>query len=190
MSPELADRARHLHDLLTSCDSVLVAFSGGTDSAYLGWAATRALGARALLVTAESPSYPEHHRQLARRAARDFGFRHEVVRTGEFEHPEYRANPTNRCYFCKVELYSRLSALARERGISVVVDGNNADDRSDYRPGRRGGPRVWGAEPARRGGAPQARYPRAVAPRWPPNLGRAGVGVPLVEDPLRIGHHD
>lgn len=136
MSLELADRARHLHDLLTSCDSVLVAFSGGTDSAYLGWAATRALGARALLVTAESPSYPEHHRQLARRAARNFGFRHEIIRTGEFERPDYRANTTNRCYFCKVELYSRLSALARERGISVVVDGNNADDRDDYRPGR------------------------------------------------------
>ena len=136
MSPTLTDRAQYLHDLLSSYDSVLVAFSGGADSAYLGWAATRTLGAGALLVTAESPSYPEHHRQLARRVARDFGLRHEIVHTDEFERPEYRVNPTNRCYFCKTELYSRLSALARERGIAVVVDGNNADDRGDYRPGR------------------------------------------------------
>ena len=136
MSIGLDGRSKRLDDLLISYDSVLVAFSGGVDSAYLGWAATRARGPRALLVTAESASYPEHHRQLARRVARAFGFRHEVVRTREFDRPEYRANPTNRCYYCKTELYSLLTDLARERGIAVVIDGNNADDRGDYRPGR------------------------------------------------------
>jgi len=132
----LADRERYLLDRLGSFESVLVAFSGGVDSAYLAWAATQVLGRRALAVTAESPSYPDHHRQLALRVAGEFGFRHEVVSTAEFERPEYRANPTNRCYYCKSELYSVLAAVARDRGVSVVVDGNNADDRDDYRPGR------------------------------------------------------
>ena len=117
-------------------ESVLIAFSGGVDSAYLAIAAAEALGPRALAVTADSPSYPDTHRQLALSIANDFGFAHEVIHTAELERPEYRANPANRCYYCKDELYGRLAALAAERGLAVVVDGNNADDRGDYRPGR------------------------------------------------------
>ena len=133
----LAARERRLHDLLASFDSVIVAFSGGVDSAYLAWAATQALGPAALCITADSPSYPDHHRQLAVRVAREFGLHHEFVRTSEMERPGYRANPVDRCYHCKHELYSVLTALAQERGITAIVDGSNADDRSDYRPGRR-----------------------------------------------------
>ncbi len=113
-----------------------MAFSGGVDSAYLAWAATRVLGPRALCITADSPSYPDHHRQIALRIARDFSLRHEFVSTWELDRPEYRANPVNRCYFCKHELYATLSRIAQDRGIRVIVDGNNADDRGDYRPGR------------------------------------------------------
>jgi uncharacterized protein len=116
--------------------SVVVAFSGGVDSAYLAYAATKVLGDRALCVTAESPSYPAHHRELAHKVARAAGLRHEVIVTDEIERPEYRANPENRCYFCKRELYTRLTDLARARGFDHVVDGSNADDRRDYRPGR------------------------------------------------------
>jgi pyridinium-3,5-biscarboxylic acid mononucleotide sulfurtransferase len=94
------------------------------------------LGPAALCVTADSPSYPDYHRQLAVRVARDFGLHHEFVRTSEFEQAEYRANPVNRCYYCKSELYDVLSRLAASRGIAMIVDGSNADDRSDYRPGR------------------------------------------------------
>jgi pyridinium-3,5-biscarboxylic acid mononucleotide sulfurtransferase len=132
----LASRERRLYDALSSFDSVIVAFSGGVDSAYLAWVATEVLGPAALCVTADSPSYPDHHRQLALRIAREFSLHHEFVTTSETEQPEYRANPVNRCYYCKSELYDVLSRLAAARGIAVIVDGSNADDRSDYRPGR------------------------------------------------------
>jgi len=132
----LDDRAARLESLLASFDSLIIAFSGGVDSAYLAYAATRVLGPSALCITADSPSYPDHHRQLALRLAREFALRHEIIRTAELERTEYRANPVNRCYYCKHELYTSLSRLASERGFAAVADGSNADDRGDYRPGR------------------------------------------------------
>jgi uncharacterized protein len=133
---DLASKAAALESRLASLGSVLVAYSGGVDSAFLGITAARVLGERSICITADSPSYPDHHRDLAIGTARAFQLRHEMVRTSEVDNPEYRANPVNRCYYCKHELYSRLTAIARERGFAAVADGSNADDRGDYRPGR------------------------------------------------------
>ena len=131
---ELQARAAALDARLRSVTSLVVAYSGGVDSAFLALAATRALGSRALCVTADSPSYPAHHRRMAEQVAREFAFRHEFIQTQELSRPEYRANDTDRCYHCKHELFTDLAALARARGYAAVADGNNADDRGDYRP--------------------------------------------------------
>jgi pyridinium-3,5-biscarboxylic acid mononucleotide sulfurtransferase len=133
---DLARKAAALDARLAGLGSVIVAYSGGVDSALVAVTATRLLGPRALCVTADSPSYPEHHRDLAIGVARAFALAHEFIRTGELDRPEYRANPANRCYYCKHELYTELTAIARARGLAAVVDGSNADDRGDYRPGR------------------------------------------------------
>jgi uncharacterized protein len=128
---------QRLFDLLAGFDSVIVAFSGGVDSAYLAWAATTVLGRdRALCITADSPSYPDHHRQLALTVARRFDLRHDIIQTHEVDRADYSANPVNRCYYCKHELYTTLTRIAADRGFATIVDGANADDRGDYRPGR------------------------------------------------------
>jgi uncharacterized protein len=122
---------------LEACQSVVVAYSGGVDSAYLAWAAHRALGSRALAVTAVSPSYPRSHREMAGRVADAIGFRHEWIDSHEHERGEYARNAPDRCYFCKTELFELLERLRGERGFAAVAYGINRDDTSDFRPGHR-----------------------------------------------------
>jgi uncharacterized protein len=116
--------------------SVLVGFSGGVDSAYLACVAVEALGPRSVLaVIGRSASYPASQWETARRVAEQFGVPVEEIDTDELSDPNYAANPTNRCYYCKTELWSRLLPVAAARGLAVVIDGTNADDLGDYRPG-------------------------------------------------------
>jgi uncharacterized protein len=117
--------------------SVIVALSGGADSAYLAWAANRALGDRALSVTALSPSFAEHDREIVEQFVKKLAMRHEFIETHEMENAAYRANQPDRCYFCKDELFSALDNLARARGFAAVAYGVNADDTLDFRPGHR-----------------------------------------------------
>jgi uncharacterized protein len=132
----LEKQQRLLNDL-ARLDSVLVAFSGGADSAYLAWAAHSVLGDRALSVTAVSPSFSAHDREQAAAFVRQIGLRHEFVSTSEFQNPLYVANQGDRCYHCKDELFTRMEALAGERGFAALAYGINADDTRDFRPGHR-----------------------------------------------------
>lgn len=137
-SPELAEeKERGLLTRLGELRSVIVALSGGTDSAYLAWAAHRALGEKALSVTALSESYSAYDREQVENLLKATGVRHEFVETHELENPAYRANAADRCYYCKDELFSVLDGLAKERGFQAVAYGANADDISDFRPGQR-----------------------------------------------------
>jgi uncharacterized protein len=132
-----AEKENALFERLAGIPSLLVALSGGADSAYLAWAAHKALGLRALSITALSPSFSAHDRAMVDEFVGHLGLRHEFIETREMENPSYRANAADRCYFCKDELFSALDTLAHARGFAAVAYGVNADDTLDFRPGHR-----------------------------------------------------
>jgi uncharacterized protein len=144
---ELAEKERKLLSALRSLDRVIVAFSGGADSAYLAWAANRALGPNALAVTADSASLPESHKRDAEAFVAQFGIAHEYIQTHEFDNPDYLRNAPDRCFHCKDELFTRLDQAGRERGYRHIVYGVNVDDLGDYRPGQEAAKRHQVAAP-------------------------------------------
>lgn len=137
VTPELDAKEHALFDVLRNLRRVIVAYSGGTDSAYLAWAAQRALGERAIAITADSASIPESHKRDAEAFAREAGFRHEYIETNEFNNPDYVKNDKDRCFHCKDELFTQLESYASARGYEHIIYGVNKDDLGDYRPGQR-----------------------------------------------------
>jgi len=191
----LEDKERKLEELLKGMAPVIVAFSGGVDSSYLAWKAHQILGTQALAVTAESPSVPSQQRRMAAQIVNQFGLNHKIVHTRELERAEYSANPSNRCYYCKNELFAVLRAIAAECGPATILDGLNADDLGDFRPGRKAGEEHHVRSPlleaglnkneirelSRRAGLPTADMPASacLSSRFP-------YGVPITEEMLKI----
>ncbi|HUJ21182.1 MAG TPA: ATP-dependent sacrificial sulfur transferase LarE [Bryobacteraceae bacterium] len=132
----LEAKQEKLFAALKALGRVIVAYSGGTDSAYLAWAAHRVLGADALAITADSASIPDSHKRDAEEFVKRFGIPHEYIQTHEFDNPDYVKNDQNRCFHCKDELFAELEALGQARGIGNIIYGVNQDDLGDYRPGQ------------------------------------------------------
>ncbi|HEY1340201.1 MAG TPA: TIGR00268 family protein, partial [Bryobacteraceae bacterium] len=132
----LQEKEAHLFSILGDLGRVIVAFSGGTDSAYLAWAANRVLGSNALAITADSASIPESHKRDADEFVRQFAIPHEYIQTNEFDNPDYVRNDPNRCFHCKDELFTQLAQVGRDRGYQHIIYGVNLDDLGDYRPGQ------------------------------------------------------
>lgn len=129
-----SEKEQQLRSLMHELGSVLVAFSGGVDSSYMALIATQELGNNAVCVTGISPSVAKIEREMAEKIAADFKFNHKTLHTDELSNPNYQANPANRCYFCKTELYGKLNSIAVDR--QILIDGSTTDDLGDYRPGR------------------------------------------------------
>jgi uncharacterized protein len=192
---KLEDKERRLEELLKSLAPVVIAFSGGVDSSYLAYKAHQVLGALALAVTAESPSVSSRQRRMASKIVSRIGIHHKIIFSQELDNPEYSANPYNRCYHCKDELFTKLQAVAKEYGAASILDGLNADDLGDFRPGRKAGKEHSVHSPllevglnkseirelSRRAGLPTADEPASacLASRFP-------YGVQITEEKLKI----
>ena len=168
-----SERYERLRGLLSSYGSCLVAYSGGVDSAFLAYVAHEVLGDKALAAIADSPSLPRREFEQALALGRQFRFPVRVLRTREFENASYLANPDNRCYFCKHELFTELAPLAKAEGFAVIAYGENASDIGDYRPGAQAAAQFQVRAPLKEAGLTKADI-RALS---------AELGLPTADKP-------
>jgi uncharacterized protein len=189
------EKAAQLRAQLRAHAPLVIAYSGGVDSAYLLAEAHAALGPQVLGVIADSASLPRQALADALALARKIGAQIEIVRTGELANPDYAANPMNRCYFCKAELFTRLDALAAARGFRAIAYGENADDMQQVRPGRRAAEEFAILAPLRDAGLTKAEIralsraldlPTADAPAQPCLSSRIPHGTPVTVDALAM----
>jgi uncharacterized protein len=166
-------KLEHLQSLLRSYDSCLVAYSGGVDSAFLAYMAHQVLGEKSLAVLADSPSLPRRELAEAVEVAEKFSIPLRIVRTEEFDNPAYLANPNNRCYFCKHELFTQLAPLATREKFAVVAYGENASDIGDHRPGAKAAGEFQVRAPLKEAGLTKAEI-RALSARF---------GLPTADKP-------
>jgi uncharacterized protein len=171
--PVASERHQRLRELLRSYGSCLVAYSGGVDSAFLACVAHDVLGDKSLAAIADSPSLPRREFEQALALAHQFGFRVRVIRTHEFQNPSYLANPENRCYFCKHDLFVELAPLAKAEGLAVIAYGENASDIGDHRPGAQAAAQFQVRAPLKEAGLTKADI-RALS---------AQLGLPTAEKP-------
>ncbi len=169
------DKLAKLQSRIRSLESCIVAYSGGVDSAFLAVVAHQTIGARSLAAIADSPSLPRQELENARKLAADFGFALTTLQTEEFAQEEYLANPNNRCYFCKAELFRKLTALAGRRGYSTILYGENASDSLEERPGRTAATEFQILAPLREAGLTKSEIR---------NLSRE-LGLPTAEQPAQ-----
>ncbi len=191
----MSEKRDQLRAQLTTHAPLLIAYSGGVDSAYLLAEAHAALGERALGAIADSPSLPRQALADALAVAAQIGAKVEVVRTEEMENPAYASNPVNRCYFCKAELFTKLEGLARERGFQAIAYGENADDMGHIRPGRQAAAEFSVLAPLRDAGLTKAEIrdfsrqlglPTAEAPAQPCLSSRIPHGTPVTRHALAM----
>jgi len=191
---DLDTKRSALERILREMDSVVVAYSGGVDSAYLAVAAHRSLGARSLAVTADSESLSSEQRELAREVARRFGFPHRLILTRELDNPLYARNDQDRCYHCKSELFRHLAPLALAEGFAHLVYGLIVDDLSDFRPGHRAAAEAGVRAPLAEAGltkedvralSRELGLPTADLPASPCLSSRLPYGTPVTLEALR-----